>query len=374
MKSQKTTYIKSWFFHFIFVLGLINTLSFYAQVNSQNFEVCKQLAIESAQLADITKSYAQSGYFETNQIIVNQQIDTAIMAMNDAMIYIDSMIVSTSDSALLALNYAKTSKAFGLKAYRTLMSARNSSDFIFKKELLKKVINDSENATIDAYHASLYASDKKIKNTEKEITKLDMDQVLFVLLNEDLKNKSDALKEEIKALKDQIAKSKNKADLAKLKKKLKSLESKEKEFDGKLNDAHQKLTDIDKQIEEKNKNKSDPKNQKDEVFSKSISSKNTESNQISEGDSELPETLVYQVQLGVFQKILDVEKFGGITPIYYKKGDKGIAYSAGIFERYVEAQEAKDVVHSIGLVNSFIVAYYKQKRITVAEALKLEKK
>ena len=142
----------------------------------------------------------------------------------------------------------------------------------------------------------------------------------------------------------------------------------------KNNDALAKLLTINTLIENRDEAITNNKTQKDTIFSKSIAKKNDEWNNPIKSDIDIPEFLVYQVQLGVFKNAVPIEEFKGFTPIYSKKTEKGVSYSTGLFEKLADAKEAKNTIQSMGLTDAFIVAYYNKKKITFAEAMKLEKK
>ena len=369
------------FFTLLYIPGVSQSDS----LKSSN--ICKQLAIQSAQLADQSHFYTELSYFESKPIIYANNIDTAISLIKEAISYLDSTISLASDSAIKALKYAHISKEFAVKTYKTLILSVSNIPYEQKKQFAKKAIYYSENATIDAYHASFYFSVKKKKVdtkvnlidtnivAEKQLTKLDIDQTLFALLNADLKEKSEGNKLEIAKLADELFNTEDPNKKAKLKLQLKNLETKDKDLEKKKNDAQQKLSTINTLLSE-NSGKS-PLNkaiQKDTIFSKKITKKSDEWNKNFKSDSEMPDFLVYQVQLGVFKSDVMPETFKGLTPIYTKITDKGITYSIGLFERMTDALEAKKNVHGIGLKDAFIVAYYNKKKITLAEAVKLEKK
>lgn len=367
--------------------SLISTHSISQSDSLKNTNICKQLAIQSAQLADQSHFYSEQSYFDSRPIIYGRNIDTAISLIKEAIYYLDSTISLASDSAIMALKYAHISKEFAIKAHKALIQSRSNIPYDQRKQFTKRAIYDSENATIDAYHASFYFSVKKKKIdkkvdlvdtatvVEKQLTKLDIDQTLFTLLSVDLKEKSETTKLEISKLTDELFNTKDPTKEAKLKLQLKNLESKDKELEKKKNDAQSKLSTINSLLAENNsKTPANKEIQKDTVFSKKITKKSDEWNKNFKSDSEMPDFLVYQVQLGVFKSNVIPETFKGLTPIYAKITDKGITYSIGLFERMTDAQEAKKNVHDIGLKDAFIVAYYNKKKITLAEAVKIERK
>lgn len=365
---------------------MLNSFQCISQTDSikDNSIFCKELAIESAQFSDQTYYFSQQSFFAKQSYLIANNIDTALICINDAISKIDSATILASDSAIMAIKYANIAREYQIKARKTLVFAKRSLNYSEKKELLKKAMVYSENATIDAYHASFYfAGNKKRKKKEelkdsivpeKQITKLDIDQTLFTILKEDLNLKSETNKNELLKLSDELAKTKDPTKIAKLKSQIKKLELKNKELDKKNSDANTKLSTINNLIEENAKNKINTTNQKDTIFSKTIGNIKDEWNKPIKTDADLPVFLVYQVQLGVFKANVLPETFKGLTPIYSKVTDKGVCYTTGLFEKISDAREAKKNVNTMGLIDAFIVAYYNKKKITLAEAVKLEKK
>ncbi len=369
-----------------FSVFILNSFQCISQTDSlfDHSNYCKKLAIESAQLSDQTYLFAQQSYFEKQPILISNNIDTALFSINDAIISIDSAIIMASDSAIMALKYSKISLEFQKKAQKALVIAKSAHNYSEKKALLKKAMVFSENATIDAYHASFYfAGNKKRKKkedlkdsivSEKQITKLDIDQTLFTILKEDLNAKSLTNNDKLQKLSAELAKTKDPSKIASLKSQIKKLELKDKELVKMNSDAQTKLSTINNLIAENEKNKIDSKTQKDTIFSKTIGNSKDEWNKPIKTDADLPVFLVYQVQLGVFKASVLPETFRGLTPIYSKMTDKGVCYTTGLFEKLSDAREAKKNVNAMGLTDAFIVAYYNKKKITLVEAAKLEKK
>ena len=366
-------------------LIILNPLKCNSQSDSiiDNSIYCKKLAIESAQLADQTFIFCQHSYFENQPILISNNIDTALFSINDAIVSIDSAIILASDSAKMALKYAKFALEFQKKAQKSLIFAQKSPNYTEKKELLKNAMAFAENATIDAYHASFYFSGKKkrkkkevIKDSiipEKQITKLDIDQTLFTLLKEDLTEKSETNKDDLQKLSVELLKTTDPSKKIQLEGQIKKLELKNQELIKKNNDAQTKLSTINNLIAENEKNNSSNKTQIDTIFSKTIGNIKDEWNKPIKTDADLPVFLVYQVQLGVFKANVLAETFKGLTPIYSKISENGVCYTTGLFEKLSDAREAKKNLNAMGLTDAFIVAYYNKKKISLPEAVKLEK-
>lgn len=360
----------------IFLLVFLSFSNCFAQVSNER-DICQNLAIESAQLANQSFSYAQKSYFDPPS--AEESVDTALIFIREAISLIDSAIALASDSSLLGIEYAAIAKEYAIDSYHNLIDYKDSQNDRQKNELSKKAMTNSENATVEAYKASFYLKAGKKTSPapapahEKQITKLDIDQTLFTLLKEELQQKKETNTQEISKLLEDLSKTNEPVKQSKLKVQIKELELKGKELDKKTEDARQKLTSINVRIEERSKNEPMNLGNEETVFSKSITKTTDEWNKQVKLDEELPNGLVYQVQLGVYKNTILPEIFKGLTPIYGKTTDNGVSYSTGLFEKLTDAKEAKNYLLSIGFADAFIVAYKDKNKIPLNEAIKLEK-
>lgn len=363
---------------FSLLVAVISVLCSKAQGDLIVTNKPKQLAIESAQLAHQSHLYAQKSYFtksKTNAAFYN---DTAITFIQQSLFSIDSAIVLAPQTDTLALDYAHQAKKIAENTYSVLNNFNNS---VKPKECSYLAMFLAANVTTDAYTASLYFNSKKStqkiiepekKPTEKIITKLDIDQTLFTLLKTELSEKKEKNSNEIAQLTEQLFETTDANKQQKLKNKIKELDETNKAIAKKSVDTETKLNSISVMIEEREKQKAETKNET--VFAKSKPLSQEWNSIITADDEYLPNGLVYQVQLGVYKNNVLPTLFKGLNPIYGKKTDIGINYSTGLFEKLSDAKEAKNYIVQMGLTDAFIIAYYNKKKVTIAEALKLESK
>ena len=90
-------------------------------------------------------------------------------------------------------------------------------------------------------------------------------------------------------------------------------------------------------------------------------------------DNELPDGLVYQIQIFVLSKTATVKQLKGVSPVYDHKlsGGKHL-YAAGLFRTYAEAKAALPKVKNAGFPNALIIAYRDGKSLSVNRARQLE--
>lgn len=86
-------------------------------------------------------------------------------------------------------------------------------------------------------------------------------------------------------------------------------------------------------------------------------------------DPEYPEGIVYQVQVGAFRNPIPQDHFQGFAPLMGVTGENGITrYTAGLFNDFQHADQAKDQIRSLGYKDAFVVAFRNGQRISLSEA------
>ena len=90
-------------------------------------------------------------------------------------------------------------------------------------------------------------------------------------------------------------------------------------------------------------------------------------------DNELPDGIVYQIQIYVVSKPVSVKQLKGISPVYdhVLSGNKHL-YAAGLFRTYSEAKAALTKVKGAGFPKALIIAYNNGKTMSVNRARQLE--
>lgn len=88
---------------------------------------------------------------------------------------------------------------------------------------------------------------------------------------------------------------------------------------------------------------------------------------------DLPEGLVYKVQVGAFRNPIPQDMFKGFAPLSAQEGPNGITrYTAGFFNRENDANSARDQIRDLGYRDAFVVAFYNGERIGVSRAREIE--
>lgn len=373
--------------YWISILSLFLAKGF-GQVVSEHGAVCKAYAIACAQLANQSYTFSKLAYFVHKDQLADQDIDSSLLRIRQSIAAIDSALILADPACILAINYAQIARRYAVGSYKTLKKYQASTSRKKRAELAEYATLLSAKAVIDAYHSSFYfldgndtvSTEEPVAETEKKdstsaprvITKLDVDQALFALLDAELNQKLEEDKKKMNKLEAELKATKDPARVAKLKAEIKKLQQKEADLSTKNQSTHERLSQINTKIEERNKNKSASAQDEPTAFSKSHIS--DEWNKQVLVNTDLPMGLIYQVQIGIYKNPISPETFKGLTPVFANTGPQGITYSTGMFETMADAQQARDYVKSIGLGDAFIVAYHNQKKISTTEAQKLEKK
>ncbi len=91
--------------------------------------------------------------------------------------------------------------------------------------------------------------------------------------------------------------------------------------------------------------------------------------------ADMPDGLVYQIQLFVVSSKPTVKALKGLSPVFERKGPTGkYIYSAGTFRTYEEALKNINKVKKRGFPTAMITAYNKGKSLSIKNARTLEQK
>ncbi len=92
-------------------------------------------------------------------------------------------------------------------------------------------------------------------------------------------------------------------------------------------------------------------------------------------DAEVPEGLIYRIQVAVFRNPVSTEYFKGISPVFGFRvaGTDKTNYYAGMFRKTADAGKAMAVVRSKGFKDAFTVAFWDNKTVSSDRAQLLEK-
>ena len=91
-------------------------------------------------------------------------------------------------------------------------------------------------------------------------------------------------------------------------------------------------------------------------------------------DVNIPEGLIFKVQIGAFRNPIPQDLFKGFNPVTGERTQTGvIRYTAGFFKKFSIADQAKREIQTMGYRDAFVVAFYNGKRIPINEAIVMDK-
>jgi hypothetical protein len=91
-------------------------------------------------------------------------------------------------------------------------------------------------------------------------------------------------------------------------------------------------------------------------------------------DPPMPSGLMYKVQIGAFRQAIRQDIFKGIAPIMGERTASGFTrYTAGEFNNFASADNAKNRIQSLGYSDAFVVAFMNGKRVSVTQARAVER-
>ena len=86
-------------------------------------------------------------------------------------------------------------------------------------------------------------------------------------------------------------------------------------------------------------------------------------------DPQMPNGIIYQVQVGAFRQKIDPTIFNGLSPLVGEKTTSGIVrYKVGYFRGFTSANMAKGRIRKLGFNDAFVVVFYNGNRISVEQA------
>ena len=93
-----------------------------------------------------------------------------------------------------------------------------------------------------------------------------------------------------------------------------------------------------------------------------------------EMDQMVPDGLVYKVQLGYYPIDVDIDNFHGLFPITGETVKKDLVrIYAGLFFSYSEASKGNKYIRENAIPNSFVVPFHNGKKISMSQAIEIEK-
>lgn len=91
-------------------------------------------------------------------------------------------------------------------------------------------------------------------------------------------------------------------------------------------------------------------------------------------NEEVPEGLVYKIQLGYYPEDVDKENFRGLFPVSGETVKDGLVrFYAGLFFSYSDASVGNDYIRENIIPNAFIVPFFNGQKISMSRAVEIER-
>ncbi len=322
------------------------------QVNDQNVKVQKKL--------DFTNySKSEAPKYLKPKPVEPQNVLPKVITLNNA----------KADSLMANASAIKKSTSDSTKKTDSIVPPKNVvvADTVKPQPFIKSTADLNsieEHVTPINYNMVAISTDK-----ERNSTRLEVDNTLFLLLREDLKRKTESTNDQLQDYSKALKKASDSDKKEEIKVAITEIKAQKLDLQSKLKNTELKLKRISKLLREERSKKIKPE---ESVFAKSIRTADINTKDSSFVKQQLPLGLIYKVQIGVYKNPVSVDVFKGLTPVFEEVFTGGVKYSAGAFTHFIDAQHAKDYIRTMGLTDSFIVAYYNGKRLPIEEAKRYE--
>jgi len=232
-------------------------------------------------------------------------------------------------------------------------------------------------AVMDFFNASLLiksdntakVEDYKVLPFDDEIIRLEADEASF-------QHAANSFEEEIAIYEEMYAELEEQKGIAPNKSVSESIQSSMKEVNIQLERSVSRLEDISVRIEEirellDSKYLEDVKNVEAPQYMSQF--EKTGGGEISM-DEEVPEGLVYKIQLGYYPENVDKDNFKGLFPVSGETVKEGLArFYAGLFFSYADASVGNEYIRDNIIPNAFIVPFYNGQKISLSRAVEIER-
>jgi hypothetical protein len=330
--------------------------------------------------------YAEEGYYYTKFTTFINSVDssrlfadTALFFMKRSLMLSDTSLFHAPKTNLRALNLLYQGKSKLQIADSVMREFYPMVDISSHHYFGKETSRHLSNAVMDLFNASLLLKSEPQNETARipdyevlpfkdELIRLEADEASF-------QQAANSYEEEIALYEDMYKELQRQAERAKKKDISKSIEKSMQQVEAQLNMAVSGLEDASFRIEEI-RELLDKKYLKDVAGvedPENISQFDKAENGEVTMDEEVPDGLVYKIQLGYYPEDVDKNNFAGLFPVSGETVKDGLArFYAGLFFSYEEASKGNAYVRETAIPNSFVVPFYNGQKISMSRAVAIE--
>ncbi|HCQ29253.1 MAG TPA: hypothetical protein DIU39_03140 [Flavobacteriales bacterium] len=356
--------MKRYFLIFLLIFTIENS---YAQTRT----LSAKYAIAAAQ--SFKQAYSDAyrlNYFYTNNFSSYQ--NNILENIKQGRTYIDSAVLFASPNDSVALLKIKMADIYAKKGIANfkILSGKNENK---EHPYIKQGMFYTQHALTDAYYASLLFSDTTVNITEdttqvRDVTRLETDETSFMTIKSLFEKRIKAIDDEIAKVEASLTQTNDTDTKKRLEDAIANLKEEKARLYSKMNHTEDKLVMVQNDLSEEIFNAVDK-----DILMMDKNGFYSENNPIPQ-NVELPQGLVYRIQIGFFMNELPAEHFDGLFPLSTEKIDNVyLRYMVGLFDKYNDASVAKKKIIAKGYTDAFIIAYLNGKRIPIADAVKMEK-
>ena len=335
--------------------------------------------------------YAEEGYYYTRFTTYTRAVDSSRVFADTALFFVGRSMMLGDTSIYYAKNEEEQAIDYLEKGKK---NTKNADQLIRTFYPMKDIrahhsygINASlylSNAVMNYFNASmlLEAEDgKKQPNPyepmpyEDEVNRLEADEAAYVELNQSMHTKLAEADSTLTSLRNELAEATDPDERERIEKWIERVKAEQKYAKNRLGDTATRLESIRELLDKRYLEEvADLPEDRESASFETNRSRYYKKNKI-DYDPELPDGLVYKIQLGYYPRQADKSEFYGLYPITGETvGNDYVLYYAGMFEHYRQASKGKEYVRENAVKDAFIVPFLNGEKVNVKRALEAEKK
>ncbi|MCH2213933.1 MAG: hypothetical protein MK086_02065 [Flavobacteriales bacterium] len=331
--------------------------------------------------------YAEEGYYYTKFTTFLSSVDssrifadTALFFMKRSLMLTDTSLFHAPKTNLRALNLLYEGKGKLLMADSVMREFYPMVDISSHHYFGNETSLHLSNAVMDIFNASLLLKSqppKEIPKIEKyevlpfedELVRLEADEASFQQAANSYEEEIALYEEMYKELKSQAKKSNKKHITSSIKESIEQVKIQIDKSVSDLEDASFRIQEIRELLASKYLEDVADAEQPEHL---SQFAKAKDGDVIM--DEEVPEGLVYKVQLGYFPEDVDKNNFEGLFPVSGETVKDGLVrFYAGLFFSYEKAREGNAYIQENAIPGSFVVPFYNGEKISMSRAVEIER-
>lgn len=331
--------------------------------------------------------YAQEGYYYTKFNTYISTVDSSRLFADTALFFVKRSLMLADTSLRYApvvnypaIDFLQSGKARTANANKIIRDYYPMRDVVSHHAFSRDALLDLSNAVMEFYNASLLLNAEEDADEDEtnryevlpysaEVIRLEVDETSFQMA-------ANALEQEIKDLETLSSSLRQKIDLASdqktrfaLRENLDRVEQLISKNISDLKDTSVRMQEIRQLLTKKHL--ADVENLEEPEHLSFFETSGTQ--KTIEMDTDIPDGLVYKIQLGYYPSDVDIKHFHGLFPISGETVRKDLTrIYAGLFYSYRQAVTGNEYVRDHVIANAFIVPFRNGEKISISTAIEME--